>query len=155
MSRSLACRAIVATVLCLAFCSSAPARATSCVPDATTLCVDDQAGDRRFAIHVDFQTTLGGGFVGSGRALALSNLGVTRGGLFWFFGQDNPEIMVKVLNGCGVNNRFWVYLSAGTSVGFNLTVTDTTLGHSKSYQNPDRILATSVDDTTALSCTAQ
>lgn len=134
---------------------AAPALAVPCAPSTNVLCLDDQPGDRRFAINVDYQTTLGGGFVGAGKALGLSSLGVTRGGLFWFFGQDNPEILIKVLNGCGLNNRFWVYLSATTSVGFNLTVTDTLLGSSKSYQNPDLLLARSVNDTAALSCNGQ
>ena len=29
---------------------------------------------------------------------------------------DNPELIVKVIDGCGYNNRAWVYYSAGTNV---------------------------------------
>ena len=40
---------------------AAPALAAPCAPGANVLCLDDQPGDRRFAINVDYQTTLGGG----------------------------------------------------------------------------------------------
>lgn len=152
MRPSLAARFVAGLALLLA---AVPALAVPCTPGVNVLCLDDQPGDRRFAINVNYETTLGGGFIGAGKAQPLSSLGVTRGGLFWFFGQDNPEILVKVLNGCGINNRFWVYLSAITSVGFNLTVTDTLRGSTKSYQNPDLQLARSVNDTAALSCNGQ
>lgn len=137
----------------LALASSLPVHATGpCVPSVNTLCLDDVAGDKRFAVKVDYSTTQGGGFVGSGKAVPLNALGVVRGGLFYFFNADNPEILVKIVNGCALNNRFWVYLSAGTNVGFNLTVTDTTYDKSKSYQNPDLLAAQSVNDTASVTC---
>jgi hypothetical protein len=77
---------------------------------------------------------------------------VGQGGLFWFFGPDNPEMLVKVLNGCSVNGKFWVFSSAGTNVGLTTTVTDTLTGHLKVYANPDLTPAAPVQDTGALPC---
>ncbi len=37
-------------------------------------------------------------------------------GLFWFFDDDNWEMLVKVLDGCGTNGHFWVFLAAATDV---------------------------------------
>lgn len=123
-----------------------------CVPNSTTLCLDNQPGDKRFRVRATYSTTQGGGQSGNGRAIQLNPVGVTRGGLFWFFGADNPEMLVKVLNACSLNNRFWVFYSAGTNVGFQVTVTDTVTGNSKVYTNPDLTAAPPVQDNNALAC---
>jgi hypothetical protein len=120
-----------------------------CTPNATTLCVDDQPGDRRFKVQVSFQSPQ---LSGNGNAVPLSSLGVNSGGLFWFFGPNNPELLVKVLNGCGLNNRYWIFWSAGTDVALTLTVTDTVRGQSKTYTNPQGTAAKPVQDTSALPC---
>ena len=124
----------------------------SCVANSTTLCIDNQPGDKRFQIRVTYATTEGGGLSGNGQAIPLASLGVTQGGLFWFFGANNPELLIKVLNGCASNNRFWVFFSAGTNVGFHVTVTDTATGHVLSFVNPDLTPAPPVQDTSTLTC---
>jgi hypothetical protein len=123
-----------------------------CAANSTTLCIDDQPGDRRFSVRVHYQTSEGGGLSGNGNAIQLGSLGVDHGGLFWFFAGDNPEMLVKVINGCTVNKSFWVFYSAGTNVGFTLTVTDTTSGLSKTYTNDDLTAAPPEQDTAAFSC---
>lgn len=125
---------------------------TGCTPNATTLCLDDASADRRFKATVSFSTTQNGGQSGQGQAIATGSLGVTKGGLFWFFDPSNPEMLIKVLNGCGVNGRYWVFYSAGTNVGMTINVTDTTTGIVKTYTNPDRTAAASVQDTNAFAC---
>jgi hypothetical protein len=121
-----------------------------CVPGSTTLCIDSNTGDRRFKVQVSFQTSQGGGSSGNGQALSLTSLGVTHGGLFTFFSADNPEMIVKVLNGCAVNSRYWVFITAGTNVGLTTTITDTKNGQVKTYTNPDLTPAVPVQDTGAL-----
>jgi streptogramin lyase len=123
-----------------------------CVPGDSVLCIDDAPGDRRFKVEVDYSTTQGGGFSGAGHAIPLTSLGVSRGGLFWFFTQDNPELLVKVLNGCSNNGKRWVYLSAGTNVGLIITVADTVTGEVHTYYNLDRTAFAPVQDTSALDC---
>jgi hypothetical protein len=125
---------------------------TTCVPSATTLCIDDQMGDRRFAIDVTFDTVLGGGVAGNGRVVNLNSVGITEGGLFWFFDSGNPEILVKVLNGCALTDHYWVFYAATTNVGFTLTVTDTQTGNRFLRVNPDEVTSVPVQDTFALPC---
>ncbi|HVT17035.1 MAG TPA: hypothetical protein VHQ90_12760 [Thermoanaerobaculia bacterium] len=133
-----------------------PARAAdsgpgpACVASDSTLCIDDRAGDARWQISVLFDAP--GTLSGAGHAIPLASLGVTRGGLFWFFGSDNPEMLVKVIDGCSLNGKRWVFFSAGTNVGFTVTVTDTRTGFSATYTNPDGTAAAPVQDTSALPC---
>jgi hypothetical protein len=57
-------------------------------------------------------------------------------GAFWFFGDQNLELMVKVLDGTTVNQHFWVYGGALSNVEYTLTVTDTLIGAVRTYHNP-------------------
>jgi len=123
-----------------------------CTPAGPTLCLDDQPGDRRWQITAAFATAQGGGKSGNGQAIPLASLGVARGGLFWFFTADNPELLVKVLDGCALNQEFWVFASAATNVGFTVTVLDTRTGRAKAYTNRDGVAAPPVEDTSAFAC---
>lgn len=122
-----------------------------CSPTDSILCIDT-AGAGRFRVAATFATTQSGGRSGVGGAISLASLGVSQGGLFWFFAPDNPEVLVKVIDGCALNNKFWVFLTAGTNVGFSVSVTDTVTGRAKTYTNPDLHAATPVQDTSALAC---
>lgn len=123
----------------------------SCTPSDTVLCLDDRPGDQRFQVTASFHTAQAGGRSGSGQAVPLAQLGTNHGGLFWFFSPDNPEMLVKVLNGCAVDDHYWAYISAGTNVAFTVTVEDTTLANAvKTYTNPDLTEALPIQDTLAL-----
>lgn len=124
----------------------------ACIPSDTIMCVDDQPGDKRFKVTTTFHSSQGTGFSGNGQEIPLATLGVNHGGLFWFFGPDNPEMLFKMVNGCSLNNHFWVFISAGTNVAFTVTVFDTVLGDSVSYSNPDQTAALPVQDTGTLTC---
>ncbi len=124
----------------------------ACVSSATTLCIDDVPGDRRFKIEVAFSTAIGNGSNGDGKAIPLAPLGIRRGGLFWFFDITNPELLIKVLNGCEINGFYWVFWSAGTTVALELRVTDTLTGRTVVYFNTDGHPADPVTDTAAFSC---
>ncbi len=91
----------------------------SCIPTSTVLCIDGQPGDKRFRVDVRFRTS---SISGEGKAIPLANLGISQGGIFWFFSQDNPELLVKVLDACAFNSSFWVFYSAGTDVELTLIV---------------------------------
>jgi hypothetical protein len=113
-------------------------RGRGCTSDPTTLCIDGAiSGDRRFQVTVAWQTVQDGGRAGQGNAVSIAPLGFARGGVFWFFDATNPELLVKVLDGCGANGHFWVFASAGTNVGLTLTVADTATGRVRSWINPD------------------
>jgi lysyl endopeptidase len=124
----------------------------ACVPGATTLCIDQNPGDRRFKIQVSYMTSQGGGRSGSGGAIPGAGLGVTQGGLFWFFQASNPELLVKIINGCSLTSHFWLFYAATTNVGFTVTVTDTVALTQQTYTNQDLQSAVPVQDTSALPC---
>ena len=70
-------------------------------------------------------------------------------GIMYFFTPDNWEVMVKVLDGCGLNDRFWVFAAATTDVGYTITVTDTQTGLVKEYTNAIGSASAAVTDTDA------
>lgn len=74
-------------------------------------------------------------------------------GIFWFFDPDNWELMVKVLDGCALNSRYWVFSSASTDVGYTMSITDTQTGAKQVYSNPLGQVARTVADIAAFSCT--
>jgi hypothetical protein len=81
------------------------------------------------------------GHSGEGQAVPLSN----DSGYFWFFGEDNVEVMVKVLDGREVNGNFWVFNGSLSDVVYTLTVTDTVTGRVSTYANRPGQLASFAD----------
>ncbi|HYH44927.1 MAG TPA: hypothetical protein VEG34_04530, partial [Thermoanaerobaculia bacterium] len=57
--------------------------------------------------------------------------------------------IVKVLNGCALNGRYWVFAGGLTNVRAVLTVTDTQTGARKQYTNPQGAPFQPVQDTGA------
>lgn len=63
--------------------------------------------------------------------------------VFRTFAFNNWEIVAKVINGCTVNNHFWVFAAGATSVSYTLTVEDTTRDLLNFYSNaPCPLVAT-------------
>ncbi len=114
-----------------------------CTSNATTLCVGPGG---RYAVQIQFQTAPATGAIGQAQRVPLST---SQSGLFTFFGADNWEVMVKVLNGCGLNNRWWVFTAATTNVHYEVVVTDATGGASRHYFNFSGISAPAITDTSA------
>ena len=101
-----------------------------CTAGAATLCLG--AGGR-FRVEADWRADFGTGF---GDAGAVPLTGET--GMFHFFGSDNIELIVKVLDGGPLNQRYWVFYGALSNVEYWVTVTDTSTGARKTYHNePD------------------
>jgi len=113
----------------------------TCAADATHLCLQQS----RFRVEVAWQD--GSGRTGSGSVVAPAVSADS--GVLWFFDPANWEMLVKVLDGCGLNRRIWVFAAATTNVAYTLTVTDTVTGKVKSYQNPGGQTATPITDTGA------
>jgi DNA-binding beta-propeller fold protein YncE len=84
----------------------------------------------RFRAEIDWKTASGRG--AAERVVAPA----TDSGLFYFFDPNNWEMLVKVLDGCAINDRYWVYAAATTDVGYALRVVDTVSGQAKVYRNP-------------------
>jgi len=126
-------------------------RVEPCVEGGASLCVDHLPGDKRFKVDVEYFTARAGGAAGSAHPVSLQGSGID-GGFFWMFGSENPEILVKVLDGCAVTGSFWVFASAATDVGFKLTVLDTLTGNVLFRSNPDGHLALPVAELGAVPC---
>ncbi|MEM6706236.1 MAG: hypothetical protein AAF690_26220 [Acidobacteriota bacterium] len=111
-----------------------------CQPNATTMCLNEM----RFEVRVtwrDFRND-----VGDGRVVDFS---ADDSGIFYFFAPDNFEMLIKVLDACPVNGRFWVFLAAVTDVEYTVAVRDTDSGVIKEYFNPLGNAAPAVADTDA------
>ncbi|HET9768733.1 MAG TPA: ELWxxDGT repeat protein, partial [Thermoanaerobaculia bacterium] len=107
-----------------------------CVPTDTALCLGG-----RFRVEATWKDFAGNR--GAGHTVPLT---ADTGG-FWFFGAENVEVVLKVLDGHGVNGHHWVFYGALSSVEYALTVTDVETGLTVRYRNPSGRLA-SVADTT-------
>ncbi len=70
-------------------------------------------------------------------------------GDFWFFGPSNVEMVVKVLDGCGVNGHYWVFAGGLTNVHVAITVTDTQTAQVRTYSNPQGQVFQPIQDTSA------
>ncbi len=115
-----------------------PLAEAGCTPSPGHLCL----GKRRFRVEAfwrDFQ-----GNQGTAKAVGLT----ADTGYFWFFSPTNVEVILKVLDGTGVNGHRWVFYGALSSVEYTLTVTDTQTGLTRRYFNPMGQLG-SVGDTTS------
>lgn len=79
--------------------------------------------------------------------------GTADSGLFWFFQPSNWELMVKVLDGCAVNQYYWVIGAAATDVKFTLRIVDVLSGSNAwTYTSPGGRLAPAFADVFAFPC---
>ncbi|HBL27702.1 MAG TPA: hypothetical protein DD490_12765 [Acidobacteria bacterium] len=108
-----------------------------CAPTAEALCLGG-----RFRVEAEWRDFQGNR--GRGHAAALT----ADTGTFWFFDAANVEVILKVLDGRGVNGHHWVFYGALSNVEYTLTVTDTQTGAVRRYVNPPGRLG-SVADTEA------
>jgi plastocyanin len=81
----------------------------------------------RFQVEATWQTASGTN--GSGHAANLT----LESGYFWFFDPSNVELIVKALDACGIGSGQWFFSAGMTTVGVQLTVTDTFTGLVKIY----------------------
>ena len=71
--------------------------------------------------------------------------------LLYFFERDNAEVLVKVLDGCGVNGHRWVFAAPVTDLAFNLRV-ESPGGEVWTHGNRLGQTADAASDVTAFSC---
>jgi hypothetical protein len=134
--------------------ASLPAETATAVPAAelaglTQLACDPASGElclleERFAASMEWWTAAGD----SGTAQVVP-LGTSLSGLFWFFREHNWEVLLKMLDGCGVNGHQWVFAAATTNVGYRLRIRDRESGEERVYENPAGTLSPAIIDTEA------
>ena len=108
----------------------------ACVEDDQTLCLNDG----RFQVTAEWATA--GGATGRGGSIPLT----ADTGAFWFFDPANVETVVKLLDGCGLNEHFWVFAGGLTDTEVQLTVVDTETGVAETWFNPEGTLLAPVQD---------
>lgn len=85
----------------------------------------------RFQVEAEWRNAAGQ----QGVAKTVS-VGSDDSGMLWFFEENNWEMLIKVLDGCSINDRYWVFAAATTDVEYTLRVTDTQTGETAEYFNP-------------------
>jgi len=115
---------------------------SNCAQNARTLCLQQD----RFQVRVTWRDF--DGKIGTGHTVPITS---EDSGLFWFFSPSNWELLVKVLDGCDLNQNFWVFAAATTNVEYTLKVTDTLTGEERDYENLLGVSAPAITDTAAFS----
>jgi hypothetical protein len=103
------------------------ARAGSCVPSPSTLCLQD----RRFEVTASWAAP--GFHPPSGTAGATPIPGNDGSGALWFFAPDNLELTIKLLDGCAVTGGWWAFIASGSDVSYEVRVRDTRAGTTRVY----------------------
>jgi len=118
-----------------------PAGPTTCTTTSTTLCLLNH-----FAVTVSWRDT--GGLYHNG--LVVPGVGTNASGLIYFFDPDNWELLIKMVNACGVlNNRFWFFDSGSTEQFYRLNVFDYAGFENKIYFSYGGTNAPAITDTGA------
>ena len=118
------------------------AQIDGCFEGPAGLCLNDE----RFQVTSAFMTVEGDSGIGQARAATADS------GQFTFFDEDNVEIDIKVLDGCGVNNHYWVFIAGLTDVEVDITVVDTLTAAEQTYNNPLGSAFVTVRDVEAFPC---
>ena len=114
--------------------------AGTCLPDDETLCLLDS----RYSVRASWWTA--DGETGSA---SVVHAGTDETGLFWFFEPSNWEVLIKVLDGTGLNAHVWVYGASTTDVGYVISVTDTVTRATREYRNEPGHAAPAITDAAA------
>lgn len=99
---------------------------SSCAATGTVLCLQGE----RFRVTANYQISDGSRGYAGVRPLSGDSA------YLWFFSSSNLELVIKVLDGCGSNDHYWIYAAGLTNLGVELRVTDTLSGESWSFDNP-------------------
>jgi len=100
-----------------------------CTPDDRSLCLLDG----RFQVRTQWRDAVSGDS-GVGHAVEVPGSDLT--GLFWFFDEDNIELVVKTLDATSFTGFYWNFYGALSNVEYWITVVDTDTQESVTYHNP-------------------
>ncbi len=101
-----------------------------CRDDVQSLCL--QGG--RFEVRVAWNNPQIAGDQGVGTAIPIA--GSQESGMFWFFGAENVELVVKMLDASGFTGTFWHFYGALSDVEYWISTRDTVTDASRTYHNP-------------------
>ena len=124
----------------------------TCLPTDTALCLGGESRFRVTLVWEDFDGNTGVGHAIPLDAVTDNSSAVSSSGLMWFFGPDNMEMLVKVLNACTYNDHYWVLLAAATTVDYTVEILDVVTGEVWRYRNPLGTASPATTDVEAFSC---
>ena len=92
-------------------------RGYGCRPSAGRACLNE----RRFHVTAGYSTPT----VARAPAKRLDVYGLgDSAAIFYFFAPDNPEMLIKVVDGCWQNGHWWVFGSAATDLAYEVAIED-------------------------------
>lgn len=102
----------------------------------------------RFRVSGVWRAQTGPGTYNTG-TMKYTPLGSSESGVLWTENPNDWVVLLKVLNGCAINNKYWVFYAATTNIEFTITIVDTFTNTTKTYTNPINTPAAPVTDTQA------
>ncbi len=116
-----------------------------CTSGDRTLCLND----REYRVTAEWTTSTDGTDWRSAMAEPVND----NAGYFHFFGTENAELLIKILDGCAINGHKWVFAAGMTDVGSSFHVTELTTGRERLYRKQEvGRLMPAVTDTQAFPC---
>jgi hypothetical protein len=115
-----------------------PGSVGGCAPQGGVMCL----GGGRYRVTATYE---GNGQKGKAGSTALSS----EAGYFYFFSPGNVEVLVKVIDGCALNERGWVFTSGLTNMRVLMVVTDTKTGATSTYLSEAGRAFPAIQDTQA------
>ncbi len=122
-------------------------------------CTGHCLGEGRFSVSVTFRDPKAGGVRGARKHDAFAS---DTGAVFYFFEPENPELLLKVVDACGVNGRHWVFGSAATDLEYWVRISDLATVRGVTYHSRSGGLITNdqgystmagvISDTTGFPC---
>ncbi len=74
--------------------------------------------------------------------------------ILYFFDRNNAEVLIKVLDGCGLNGHRWVFVAPVTTLAFNLSIDPPGGGEPWTHQNRLNQTAAARSDLKGFACAA-
>lgn len=124
------------------FAAGAVPNTLSCVPSPAAACLYN-----RFRVEITYDATPNNGS-GPANVVLESSASVK----FTFFDPTNIEMILKILNACTLNAKWWVFAGGLTDVGVTIKVTDTATGAVQNYSSAKGHLFQTFADTSAFNC---
>jgi hypothetical protein len=85
------------------------------------------------------------GLEGCGQPLPISS----QAGAYWFFAPSLPEVLTKVIDGCAVNGRHWIFVAGATNAEYELSIKDQKTGLTRVFRHAGGSLPVTLADTAA------
>jgi hypothetical protein len=99
---------------------------TACTQGPVTMCLNQD----RFRVRLTWRNAEGD--IDLGQAVELT----PDTGYFWIFDPANVEVVIKVLNACSFNQRYWAFIAGLTDLAIDVRVEDTLHSEVRIYTNP-------------------